>query len=408
MRVNRKPLLQFSALSSSLALSVALLAGCGGGKDGAAAGAGGMPQMPPPEVAVVVIQKGSLPIDADLPGRVEAARTAEVRARVPGIVLRREFVEGAEVKAGQVLFRIDPASYQAALDNAKAQLAKNEAIAANAKAVESRANSLIASKMISQQDYDAAIASARGAQADVLAAKADLEAARLNLGYATVTAPISGRIGRALVTEGALVGQGEATPLAVIQQLDSVYVNFAQSTAVVLKLRQANAAGRLKGLANAQTPVSVVLEDGSVYPHAGHLLFSDLAVDPSTGAVTLRGEVPNPDHLLLPGLFVKVRMALGVAQDAITVPQRAVMRTPQGATVYVVGADGNVLAQPIKTDIAQGDSWLVSEGLKGGEQVIVDGLQKVKPGAPAKAVPADQSTGATAPAAAAATAAAGK
>jgi membrane fusion protein (multidrug efflux system) len=393
MHVNRKSLLQLSAVSLGAAL---LLVGCGGDDKAAAAG-GGMSQMPPPEVAVVVIQKGALPLSADLPGRVEAARTSEVRARVSGIVLKREFREGSEVKAGQVLFRIDPAPYQAALDSAKAQVAKAEANAANTKAAESRANSLIGSKMISQQDYDSAIAAARGSQADVMAAKAALETARLNLSYATVTAPISGRIGRALVTEGALVGQGEATPLALIQQVDSVYVNFSEPSAVVLKLRQASDAGRLKGLAGEQTPVGVIMEDGSDYPHKGHLLFSDLAVDPATGSVTLRGEVPNPERLLLPGMFVRVKLALGVAQEAITVPQRAVMRTPQGASVMVVGADGKVAVQPIKTDIAQGDSWVVTDGLRGGEQVIVDGLQKVKPGSPAKAVPADQPAAAAAP-----------
>jgi membrane fusion protein (multidrug efflux system) len=396
MRINRKSLLQLSAVSLSAAL---LLAGCGGGNDhgGAAGGAGGMPQIPPPEVGVVTIQKAALPISADLPGRVEAARTSEVRARVSGIVIKREFREGSEVKAGQVLFRIDPAPYKAALDSAKAQLAKAEATAANAKAVEIRANSLIGNKMISQQDFDAAIASSRGAQADVMAARAAVETATLNLRYATVTAPISGRIGRALVTEGAMVGQGEFTPLAVIQQLDSVYVNFAEPSAVVLKLRQASEAGRLKGLAGEHTPVGVILEDGSDYAHKGHLLFTDLAVDPATGSVTLRGEVPNPERLLLPGMFVRVKLALGVAQEAITVPQRAVVRTPQGASVMVVGADGMVAVQPITTDIAQGDSWVVTSGLQGGEQVIVDGLQKVKPGSPAKAVPADQPAAAAAP-----------
>lgn len=390
MSFTRKSLVSFSLPLAALTLAVALpLAGCGNGQASGQAGAGGMPQMPPPQVGVVTIQKSVLPITALLPGRIEAARTSDVRARVAGIVLERVFREGSEVKAGELLYRIDPAPYKAALDSAKAQQARAEATAANAEAEARRANSLIGTKMISQQDYDTAIANERSSQADVLAAKAAVETAELNLGYASVTAPIAGRIGRALVTEGALVGQGEATPLAQIQQVDKVYVNFSEPSAVVLKLREAMQQGNLKGLAADQTPVTVVLEDGSEYPQKGHLLFSDLAVDPGTGSVALRGEIPNPDRILLPGMFVQVKLALGVDDSAITVPQRAVMRTPQGASVMVVGADGNVAVQPIKTDLAQGDSWIVTDGLKGGEKVIVEGLQKVKPGMPAVPVPAD-------------------
>jgi membrane fusion protein (multidrug efflux system) len=387
MSFTRKSLLPFSLPLSALA--ALLLSACGQAPSGGpGAGPGGM-KMPPPQVGVVTITKSALPITALLPGRIEAARTSDVRARVAGIILQRAFREGSEVNAGELLYRIDPASFQAALDGAKAQQARAEATLANAQAISKRATSLIASKTISQQDYDTAVAGERSAAADVLAAKAAVETAKLNLGYASVTAPISGRIGRAMVTEGALVGQGEATPLAQIQQVDKVYVNFSEPSAVVLKLRRAMQQGRLKGLGTTDVPVSVVLEDGSEYAEKGHLLFSDLAVDPGTGAVALRGEIPNPDRLLLPGMFVQVKLGLGVADDAITVPQRAVMRTPDGASVMVVGADGNVAVQPIKTDMAQGDSWIVTEGLKGGEKVIVDGLQKVKPGAPATAVPAD-------------------
>lgn len=395
MRVKRNSLLQISPLQISLPLSVLaaalLLGGCGDDSKagGAAGGAGGMGQMPPPQVGVVTIEKGSLPITALLPGRIEAERTSDVRARVAGIVQQRAFKEGSEVKAGELLYRIDPAPYQAALDSAKAQQARAEANAANADASAKRANGLIGTKMISQQDYDTAIANQRSAAADVLAAKAAVETAKLNLGYASVTAPIEGRIGRALVTEGALVGQGEATPLAQIQQVDRVYVNFSEPSPVVLKLREAMQQGRLKGLSPDQTPVTVVLEDGSDYPQKGRLLFSDLSVDPGTGAVALRADIPNPDRILLPGMFVQVKLELGLADNAITVPQRAVVRTPAGATVMVVGDDGKVAVQPIKTDLAQGDAWIVTDGLKGGEKVIVEGLQKVKPGMPAVPVPED-------------------
>lgn len=393
MRVNRISLFRFSAVSLATAL---VLAGCGGDKNAQGAGGPGGPGggMPPAEVGVVTVTKGKLPLTSELPGRIEAVRTSEVRARVAGIVKQRAFREGSEVKAGEVLYRIDPAPYQAAFDSAKAQLAKAEATATNAKLAADRADRLISSKLISQQDYDTASANAKAAQADVAGARAAVETARLNLGYATVTAPISGRIGKALVTEGALVGQGEATQLALIQQVDPVYVNFSQSSTDILKLKRALESGQTKSVAPGQAEVTLLLEDGSEYPHKGKLLFSDLSVDPSTGNITLRSEFPNPERLLLPGMYVRIRLEQGVAEDAVTVPQRAVMRSPQGAAVLVVGADGKVAAQPIKTDAAEGDLWIVSDGLKGGEQVIVEGLQKTKPGATVKAVPA--STGAPA------------
>lgn len=397
MRVNRSSLFRFSALSLAAAVT---LAGCGGGDKGAQGPGGPGGGMPPAEVGVITVSKGKLPLTSELPGRIEAVRTSEVRARVAGIVLKREFREGSEVKAGEVLYRIDPAPYVAALDSAKAQLARAEATATNAKLAADRANRLIDSKMISQQDYDTAMANAKAAQADVAAAKAAIETARLNVGYATVTAPISGRIGKALVTEGALVGQGEATQLALIQQVDPVYVNFSQSSTDILKLKKALESGQIKSVAPGQAQVTLLLEDGTEYAQKGKLLFSDLAVDPSTGNITLRGEFANPDRLLLPGMYVRIRLEQGVAEDVITVPQRAVMRNPQGAAVLVVAADGKVEAQPIKTDTAQGDLWVVSDGLKGGEQVIVEGLQKAKPGATVKAVPAGQPAPGAAPAAA--------
>ena len=366
----------------STVLMTAMLAGCGK-QEQAAGGPGG--EMPPAEVGVVTITPGKLALTSELPGRLEALRTADVRARVSGIVLERVFREGSDVRAGDVLYRIDSAPYRATHDSARAALARAEASQMDARMREERAQSLIGKKMISQQDFDSAVANARATQADVMAAKSALESARLNLEYATVRAPISGRIGRALVTEGALVGQGEATPLAVIQQLNPLYVNFTQSSTEILNLRKALDAGEVKGVGR-QAEVQVVMEDGSVYPHAGKLLFSDLAVDPATGTVALRAEVPNPDAFLLPGMFVRARVQQAVAEQGITVPQRGLQRGPQGAFVMVV-KDGKAEVQPVTTGAAQGDVWVITAGLKGGEQVIVEGLQKVKPGAPAKAVP---------------------
>lgn len=368
----------------SAALFASVLAGCGEQPAPAAGGPGGG-GMPPAEVGVVTVTPGQLALTSELPGRLEALRTADVRARVSGIVLERVFREGADVRAGDVLYRIDAAPYRAAHDSARAALARAEAAQLEAKLREERAQSLIGRSMISQQDFDSALANARATLADVQAAKSQLEAARLNLEYATVRAPIAGRIGRALVTEGALVGQGEATPLALIQQIHPLYVNFTQSSTEVLRLRKALEAGQLKGLGQ-QAEVQVVMEDGSVYPHTGKLLFSDLAVDPATGTVALRAEIPNPDGMLLPGMFVRVRVQQAVAEQGITVPQRGVQRGPQGAFVLLV-RDGKVDVQPVTTGDAQGDVWVITSGLKGGEQVIVEGLQKVQPGAPAKAVP---------------------
>jgi membrane fusion protein (multidrug efflux system) len=373
-------------------LMATLLAGCGEDKPAAAAGAGG--GMPPTEVGVVTVTPGQVALTSELPGRLEALRTADVRARVTGIVLERSFREGSDVRAGDVLYRIDAAPYRAAHDSARATVARAEAAQLEAKLREERAKSLIGKKMISQQDFDSALANARATQADVQAAKSALESARLNLEYATVRAPIAGRIGRALVTEGALVGQGEATPLAMIQQIHPLYVNFTQSSTELLRLRKALEAGQFKGVGK-QAEVQVVMEDGTVYPQVGKLLFSDLAVDPATGTVALRAEIPNPDGFLLPGMFVRVRVQQAVAEQGITVPQRGVQRGPEGAYVMVV-RDGVVAVQPVTTGAAQGDVWVITSGLKGGEQVIVEGLQKVKPGAPAKGIP----FGAAAPAAA--------
>ena len=360
------------------------LAGCGE-KNAVAQtpGAG----MPPPEVSVVTVAPERIVMTTELPGRIEATRVAQVRARVPGIVLKRVFREGSEVKAGEVLFRIDAGPYQASYNSAQAAVAKAEANLAQANLKAQRYKPLVETNAVSKQEYDDALTAQKQAAADLASARAAQETARLNLGYATVTAPISGRIGRAQVTEGALVGQGEATPLAVIQQLDPVYVNLTQSSSELLQLQRAMASGRLKSMGKDKAKVTLVTDDGRPYPHAGKLLFSDVAVDESTGAITLRAEFPNPDRMLLPGMYVRARLEQAVSENAILVPQQAVQRDPAGATVLLVGQDGKVAPQPVKADTAQGNAWVISDGLKPGDRVIVEGFQKAKPGTVVKPVP---------------------
>jgi membrane fusion protein, multidrug efflux system len=334
------------------------------------------------------IQAERVAITTELPGRIDAVRVAEVRARVPGILLKRLFQEGADVKAGDKLFEIDPAQFQANYQSAQANLAKAEANQRQAQALVDRAKTLVEVEAVSKQDYDNAEAAALQAAAEVQAAKAALSNSGLSLGYATVTAPIDGRIGRALVTEGALVGQNESTPLATIQQLDPVYFDFTQSSTDVLRLRRAVAEGQVKSLEPGTAEVHLLLEDGSEYPHSGKLLFSDISVDPSTGMVTLRAEFPNPDRLLLPGMFARGRVEQAVNEQAITVPQRAVARGAGGtATALVVTADNKVEARNVALGQAIGDKWVVTKGLQPGERIIVEGLQKVRPGAPVKPVP---------------------
>jgi membrane fusion protein (multidrug efflux system) len=370
---------------TAAAFTLTLLAGCG--EKPANAQAPGA-AMPPPEVAVVTVAPHRLALTTELPGRLEAARTAQVRARVPGIVTKRVFREGSEVKAGDLLFRIDPAPFQATFNSAEAAVARAEANLAQANLKAQRYKPLVETNAISKQEYDDALTAQKQTAADLAAARAARETARLNLGYATVTAPISGRIGRALVTEGALVGQGEATPLALVQQLDPIYVNVTQSATEMLQLQRAMASGQLKSAGKGLASVKLLTEDGQPYPHQGKLLFSDLSVDQSSGAITLRAEVPNPERFLLPGMYVRAQIEQAVNEQAITVPQQAVQRDAAGSSsVMVVGADGKVAVRPIKAESSQGDVWIVSEGLKAGDQVIVEGFQKAKPGAPVKPVP---------------------
>ena len=361
-----------------------LLAACGE-KGGAAPGAGAAP--PPPTVAVFSVAPAALTLSTELPGRVEASRIAQVRARTPGIVLARVFREGGEVKAGEVLFRIDPASFKASYESAQALVLKAEANLAQASLKVKRYKPLLDASAVSAQEYDDAVTAQKQAAADLATARAARQNAALTLGYATVTAPISGRIGRALVTEGALVGQGEATPLASIAQLDPVYVTVTQSSAELLRLQRALASGQLKSAGRAQARVTLVTDDGQVYPQTGKLLFSDIAVDESSGAVSMRAEFANPNRTLLPGMYVRARLDQAVKEAAITVPQQAVVRSPEGASVMVVGPDNKVTPRPVTADLAQGNMWIVSSGLKGGEKIIVEGLQKAKPGATVKPVP---------------------
>jgi len=355
-----------------------------------ACGASTAPQgggMPPAEVGVVTVTPGDIGLITELPGRLEASRVAQVRARAAGILQERLFREGSDVQAGQVLFRIDPAPYASALQSAEAGLAKAQANLSQASALAERYKPLVAANAVTQQEYASAVAADKQAEADVAAGKAAVQTARINLDYASVTAPISGRIGRALVTEGALVGQGEATQLAVVQQIDPMYVNFTQSAAEVMALRRAMEVGQLKRAGKDAASVRIMLEDGTEYPRSGKLLFSDLTVDATTGQVTLRAEVPNPGDALLPGLYVRVRLTLARANNAIALPQQAVTRSPQGDIVMVVGADGKVSPRPVKVGNQQNGQWVILDGLKAGEQVMVDGFQKLRGDAPVKPVP---------------------
>ncbi len=407
---NSAPVLQRSSLTGRLALSslslAALLAGCGPNTAPPAGPPGGMP---PAEVGVVTVTPGEVGLINELPGRLEASRLAQVRAQATGILKQRLFREGSDVKAGQALFAIDPSPYQATFASAEASLAKAEANLMQASAQANRYKPLAEAKAISQQEYVSAQAASKQAEADVAIGKAAVQTARINLNYATVSAPISGSIGRALVTEGALVSQGEATQLAVIQQIDPMYINFTQSASEALKLKAGLANGKYKQAGKGAASVTIVMEDGSTYAHTGRLLFTDLTVDATSGQVTLRAEVPNPEKQLLPGLYVRVKLQQAQVSGAILLPQQAVTRSAQGDSVMVVGTDNRLTPRPIKLGPAQGNTWVVLEGLKAGEQVMVDGFQKLprgKPGDPITVKPVPwQALGSKPAATAAATAA---
>jgi membrane fusion protein (multidrug efflux system) len=344
-----------------------------------------MASPPPAEVGVIVAQTGDVGLVSELPGRLEASRIAQVRARAAGILQERLFREGSDVKAGQALFTIDPAPYEAALTSARAQLAKAQANQSQAQALLERYRVLVRDKAVSQQEFVNAESAFQQASADVGLAQAALQTATINRGYANVTSPIAGRIGRALVTEGALVGQAEVTPLAVVQQIDPLYVNFTQSAAEALKLQRDIEAGQYKKSGQGAV-VTVVLEDGSEHKHKAQLMFTDLTVDATSGQVTLRAEVPNPGGKLLPGLYVKVRLEQAKVTNAISLPQQAVTRSPKGDSVMVVDTQGKVSPRTVKIGGQQNGQWVVLEGLKSGEQVMVDGFQKLRGDAPVKPV----------------------
>lgn len=356
---------------SALAVVIAL-AGCGpsGEQQNAA-------EMVLP-VDVFAVKSETLALTSELPGRIEPVRVAEVRARVAGIVLKKRFEEGADVKAGDLLFQIDPAPLKAAVSRAEGDLARAQAGMKEAQARVKRYEPLVKIEAVSQQDYDKASADLHSAQAATRSAQADLETARLNLGYASVTAPISGRVGRALVTEGALVGQGDATLMARIQQLDPIYADFTQTAADALRLREALKTG---SLAAGDSKALTLRVEGTPYERQGSLQFTDVAVDPGTGQITLRGKFPNADGVLLPGMYVRVKTPQGTDNQAILVPQRAVKRGSDGSSlVMVVGADERAEARSVTTGVMQGSRWQITEGLKAGDQVIVGGLAAVQPG----------------------------
>ncbi|EJO4127744.1 multidrug efflux RND transporter periplasmic adaptor subunit AcrA [Salmonella enterica] len=366
------PLAVILMLSGSLALT-----GCDDKQDQQ-----GGQQMP--EVGVVTLKTEPLQITTELPGRTVAYRIAEVRPQVSGIILKRNFVEGSDIEAGVSLYQIDPATYQATYDSAKGDLAKAQAAANIAELTVKRYQKLLGTQYISKQEYDQALADAQQATAAVVAAKAAVETARINLAYTKVTSPISGRIGKSSVTEGALVQNGQASALATVQQLDPIYVDVTQSSNDFLRLKQELANGSLKQ-ENGKAKVDLVTSDGIKFPQSGTLEFSDVTVDQTTGSITLRAIFPNPDHTLLPGMFVRARLQEGTKPTALLVPQQGVTRTPRGdATVLVVGADNKVETRQIVASQAIGDKWLVTDGLKAGDRVVVSGLQKVRPGAQVK------------------------
>ena len=341
---------------------------------------GGGFAFPPPQVAVITVKAEDVPITNDLPGRIAATRVAEVRPRVSGIVVERVFEQGSQVKEGDVLYRIDPAPFQVQVDSAEATLRRAKAVQTQARVDSERQEQLKKSNVASAQAYDDAIAKLAQADADVAIAQAGLETARLNLQYADVKAPISGRIGRALITEGALVSAGGTENLATIQQLDPVYADFTQSATDLIRLRKALQDGALMA-DNNSADVKLMLDDGTEYPHPGKLLFSEAAVDETTGQVTLRGEFPNPDGDLLPGMYVRVLIEQGIEKGAVLVPQQAVQRDASGsALVYVVSADNKAGARSVRVGRASGTRWVITDGLKDGEKIIVEGFQKVQPG----------------------------
>jgi membrane fusion protein (multidrug efflux system) len=368
----------------------------------AAVGACGKKDVPPPapppaEVGVVSVRAESLPLTRDLVGRLSAFRSSDVRARVAGVLIKRVYQEGSDVKEGQLMFEIDPAPLQAALNANVATLAQAQATYTNNHIAAERARELVPKGFVAKADVDNAEAAERTAAASVKQAQANVESAKINLGYASVRAPISGRAGKQQVTEGALVGQADATLLTTIDQIDPVYVNFTLSVTDLEDLRRAKAAGRATLADPNKAEIRLTLPDGTAYGETGTLDFSDILVDPATGAVTLRGLIPNPDHSLLPGMYVSLAATLGQQHDVFKVPQPALQRDAAGAYVLVIGSDGKVTRKDVSAGVAREGNWIVTDGLSAGDQVIVSGIQRVKPGQPAKGTPWQPGTADNAP-----------
>jgi len=381
MQRSRIPFFAVSALAGAVFLS-----GCGQLEQ--AQGQTQAAQAVP--VGVIEMQSKPLTLTKELPGRVSASRIAEIRPQVNGIIQSRLFVEGAEVKKGQALYQIDPSTFEAQVATSKAAITKAEASIANAKAKSERYKELLNIKAVSQQDYDEADAAYKGAKADLLTAQAQLKTAEINLNYSKVLAPISGQIGKSDVTAGALVSANQASALATITQLDPIFVDLTQSSSELTRLKKAIATGELDKDAAQHSKVELKMEDGTTYAHKGTLKFSEVTVDPSTGSVTLRAEFPNPEKLLLPGMYVRAVVVEGVKNDAILAPQRGVSRNTKGEpTAMVVSKDNKVEPRILKTDRTVGANWLVTEGLQSGDKLIVEGLQKIRPGAPVNPMPAE-------------------
>ena len=382
MRASRKGYQSFNRPAALLALaSLLLLSGCDSSQGQQAA------QAPVPEVATVTIAPRNIELTTELPGRTSPYLVSEIRPQVNGLIKKRLFKEGSDVKAGELLYQIDPAPFQVAHDSAKASLGKAEANLPSIRSRAERYKELLADKAVSRQDYEDAAAAVEQARAEIEYWKTAVEAARINLGYTRVTAPISGRVGRSSVTDGALVTAYQPTSLATVQQLDPIYVDVSQSSSDLLRLKRNLEAGRLTADGETASKVHILLEDGTPYPMEGVLQFRDVTVDPTTGSFTLRIVVANPRNLLLPGMFVRAVIQEGIADSAILVPQQGVSRNSKGDPIaLVVDADGKVQQRMLKLNRTIGDQWLISAGVSAGDQVIVEGMLNVRPGAAVKAV----------------------